>query len=229
MPINTLILSGTNNHDWTRTTPMAKKLLTDSGKFTVTVTEDPSTALEDADALAKYDLIFDDYNGPMWSDKAKANFEAAIKGGTGLVVLHAADNAFPGWVEFEKMAMLCWREGTGHGRFHDFKVAITDVKHPITRGVSDFMTTDELYHKLVHMHGVPYTTLATAFSSAESGGTGNDEPMMTVTTYGKGRVFQHMLGHVWRGSDDNRAIDNPGFQNTLLRGCEWAATGDVKD
>lgn len=229
MTINTLILTGQNNHDWRRTTPRVASLLTDTGRFQVTVREDPSAALEDADALKGYDLIFDDYNGPAWSDKAQANFEAAVAAGAGLVVLHAADNAFPGWVAFEKMAMLCWREGTGHGRFHDFEVEIVDREHPITRGVDNFTTTDELYHKLVPMHNAPYHTLATAFSSPESGGTGRHEPVMIVGAYGKGRVFQHMLGHVWPGSPDERAIDNPGFQRTLVRGCEWAATGDVKD
>ena len=66
--IETLLLAGANNHDWTRSAPFCKKVLEDSGKFAVTLTEDPSTALEDAEALARYDLLFSDYNGPDWSD-----------------------------------------------------------------------------------------------------------------------------------------------------------------
>ncbi|NPV48468.1 MAG: ThuA domain-containing protein [Armatimonadetes bacterium] len=232
--LSVLLLSGANNHDWTRSTPYVRELMEASGRFTVTVTEDPSAALEDAGALAGYDLIFSDYNGPEWSASARANFEAAVAGGTGLVILHAADNAFPGWVEYEKMVGLLWREGTGHGEFHQFLVRIVDREHPITRGVEDFLQWDELYHRLVHMHGVPYHVLASAYAAPEKGGTGNDEPMMVVTQYGKGRVFHMVLGHVWQGDPNGEykgasmiAFENPPFQQTLLRGCEWVATGEV--
>lgn len=190
-PINTLLLSGANNHDWTRSTPFVRQLLADSGRFTVTVTDDPSSVLEDAAKLAEYQLIFSDYYGPEWSDAAKTNFEAAVAGGMGLVILHAADNAFPGWVEYEKMVGLLWREGTGHGEFHEFLVRLLDHDHPITAGLADFMQWDELYHKLVHMHDAPLHVLASAYSSPDKGGTGNNEPMMVLTQYGKGAGVPH--------------------------------------
>jgi type 1 glutamine amidotransferase len=49
---------------------------------------------------------------------------------------------------------------------------------------------------------------------------------MVITEYGKGRVYHHVLGHVWEGGD-MRALENEGFRDALVRGCEWAATGDV--
>ena len=94
--IKTLLLSGANNHDWRRSSPFVRDLLEGSGKFAVTLTEDPSSALEDAAALKEAELIFSDYNGPDWSDAARANFVEAVRSGTGLVILHAADNAFRG-------------------------------------------------------------------------------------------------------------------------------------
>ncbi len=233
--INTLLLSGQNNHDWTRSTPFVRDLLEATGKFSVDVTENPDEVLEDAARLGKYGLIFSDYNGPEWSKPAKANFEQAVAGGTGLVILHAADNAFPGWVAYEKMCGIMWREGAGHGAYHEFPVTIRDYEHPITRGVEDFLIWDELYANLSHMHGVPLQVLATGFSSLESGGTGKDEPVMVTTRYGEGRVFHMVLGHVWKPGDDPTykgstmiTFENPGFQETLLRGCEWAATGTVE-
>ena len=234
--IKVLLLSGENNHDWTRSTPFCKQVLEATGRFAVTVAEDPSAALEDTATLAGFDLIFSDYNGPEWSDAAKANFEAAVAGGTDLLILHAADNAFPGWVEYEKMVGLLWREGTGHGAFHEFEVKITDHDHPVTRGMSDFSLWDELYHKLVHMHDVPYQVLATAYSSPDQGGTGENEPMMVVTQYGEARVFHLVLGHVWPGDPNGEykgasliTFENPGFQQALIRACEWAATGEVTE
>ena len=232
--LNVLLLAGENNHDWARSTPYVRDLLEASGRFTVTVAEDPSAALADAATLVEYDLLFSDYNGPDWSETAKVNFTAAVASGTGLVILHAADNAFPGWVEYEKMVGLLWREGTGHGAFHEFLVNIVDPQHPITRGIADFRQWDELYHKLVHMHDVPCHVLASAYSDPDTGGTGADEPMMVVTQYGRGRVFHMVLGHVWPGDPEGEykgasmiAFDNPPFQQTLLRGCEWVATGEV--
>jgi uncharacterized protein len=229
-PINTLLLSGSNVHDWERSTPFVARLLEDSGRFTVTVTEDPSAALEDAGRLAGYDLLLTEYLGPDWSETAKANFERAVASGTGLVILHSANNAFDGWVEYEKMVGLLWREGSNHGFYHEFLVRIVDHDHPITRGLEDFMQWDELYHNLIHLHQVPVHVLATAYSSPAQSGTGNDEPMMAVTQYGAGRVFHMILGHValvYPEGATMKSFENPPFQRALLRGAEWAASGEV--
>lgn len=228
--INVLLLSGANNHDWTRSTPFCKALLEADGRFAVSVAEDPSAALEDAEALKGYQLIFSDYNGPEWSETARSNFTAAVAGGTGLLILHAADNAFTGWTEYEQMVGLLWREGTGHGQFHEFAVKIRDTAHPVTQGLSDFRIWDELYHKLVHLHNVEYHVLATAYSAPETGGTGNDEPVMVTTQYGAGRVFHMVLGHVWPGDPNGEykgasmiTFENAAFQEALVRACAWAA------
>ena len=224
--VRTLILSGAHNHDWRTSTPFVWLLLQRSGRFEVDVTTDPSDRLARADALDGIGLLFMDYNGPEWSDQAKRALEERVASGAGLVVLHGADNGFNGWVEYERMAALLWREGTGHGKFHEFLVKYVDREHAITRGLADFRTSDELYHRLVHMHNVDHHVLATAFSSEESGGTGRDEPMMLTTRYGEGRVFHMVLGHVWEGSG-MEALENEGFKRALLRGSEWAATGEV--
>ena len=226
--IQVLLLTGANNHDWARSAPFCRKMMEDSGQFEVTLTEDPSAAMADRAALDRYQLLFLDYNGPEWSDAAKANFIDAVRSGTGVCVLHAADNAFGGWTEYEELCALMWRDGTGHGQYHKFDVTMVDTEHPITRGLDPVMKDhpDELYHNLVHMHNAPYHVLATAFSSPESGGTGKDEPMLLVKQYGQGRVFHNILGHVWKdGVMDT--FENPEFQRITLRGCQWAAGADV--
>jgi len=228
--ISTLILSGANVHDWERSTPFIAKLMEDSGRFSVAVTTDPSAALEDADRLTRHDLLLTEYLGPEWSDAAKRNFEQAVASGTGLVILHSANNAFPGWVEYEKMVGLLWREGSNHGTYHEFLVRVVDHDHPVTRGLEDFRQWDELYHNLLHMHDVPVRVLATAYSSPDECGTGKDEPVMAVTQYGAGRVFHMILGHValvYPEGATMRSFENPPFQRALLRGAEWAATGKV--
>jgi type 1 glutamine amidotransferase len=233
MAISTLLLTGANNHDWKRTAPFIKDLLESTERFEVTLTTEASTALEGD--ISQYDLLFVDYNGPMWSEAAQTNFLQAVQNGAGVVIFHAANNSFTGWTEYEKMVGLLWRDGTGHGQFHEFAVNITNHDHPITQGVADFHIEDELYHRLVPMHDTPVKVLGAAFSSLDSGGSGEVEPMLMVTQYGAGRVFHTALGHVWPGefNGDYRgvllvAIENAGFQTTLLRGAEWAANGEVK-
>ena len=50
---------------------------------------------------------------------------------------------------------------------------------------------------------------------------------MFTVDYGKTRIFHTTLGHAGNSLDDNIAMQCAGFQVTLLRGAEWAATGQV--
>ena len=63
--------------------------------------------------------------------------------------------------------------------------------------------------------------LATALSDPDTGGTGENEPMLMVLTYGRGRIFHTTLGH------SPEAMACVGFIVTLQRGAEWVATGKV--
>jgi type 1 glutamine amidotransferase len=65
------------------------------------------------------------------------------------------------------------------------------------------------------------TVLATAHSDPANKGTGRDEPMLMVLSYGKGRIFHTTMGH------DVPALSCVGFIATFQRGTEWAATGKV--
>jgi len=65
------------------------------------------------------------------------------------------------------------------------------------------------------------TALATAYSATDNKGTGYDEPVLIVLSYGKGRIFHTSLGH------DIPALSCVGFIATFQRGTEWAATGKV--
>jgi type 1 glutamine amidotransferase len=65
------------------------------------------------------------------------------------------------------------------------------------------------------------TVLSTAFSDPANKGTGRDEPILMVLSFGKGRIFHTALGH------DTTALNCVGFVTTYQRGTEWAATGKV--
>ena len=228
LPIRTLIVSGANNHDWAWTTPRLVNLLNKSGKFDCQVTYNPIKRLARPAGLEMFQLFVLDYNGPRWGEAGEQAFLKAVHNGAGVVVIHAANNAFPGWVEYEKLVGHLWREGTSHGKFHSFDVKIVDRDHPVTSDLSDLIAhPDELYHGLVHMHDAEHRILATALSSKESGGSGREEPMIMVGAYGKGRVFHTPLGHVWKGGQGRESFLDARFRDLIARGSEWAATGKV--
>ncbi len=231
-PIPTLLITGHNNHNWQYTSRLHADTLEATGRFAVTITDDPAATLADADKLAGYRLFVLDYNDihepRRWGEQAEANFVKAVSGGTGVVAVHAADNAFAGWADYERMLGLMWREGTGHGSVREFKVEWVSKDHPIAKGMSDFATRDELYHRLANPQNSRYSLLARAMSSTESGGTGEHEPMAVTLGFGEGRVFATPLGHVWTGVEDTKpSITTSGFKTLLCRGAEWAATGNV--
>lgn len=231
-PIRTLLVSGANNHDWQWTSPQIEAALEETGRFDVAITYEPAkdlASVAEQHKAGKLDLIVLDYNGPRWGEAAEAGFLAAVRQGCGVTVIHAANNAFNGWDEYEVMVGLLWRKGTGHGRYHPFDVVIVDHNHPITRGMSDLkMHPDELYHRLKHKDGAHYQVLMSAFSDPKTGGTNRHEPMVTASTYGKGRVFHTPLGHVWRNNIPSHATwHDPQLRMLVARGSEWAATGRV--
>ena len=249
--LSALIVDGQNNHRvWPQTTKMMKSYLEESGRFTVDVA---TTAPKGTDPnfkpeFAKYDVVVSNYNGAEWPAETKAAFVDFVKSGGGLVVVHAADNAFGKWKEYNEMIGLGgWggrNQNSGpyvylndkgdlvrdktpgggghHGRQHPFQVIVRNADHPITKGMPRewLHVQDELYDKL-RGPAENMTVLATAYADPATGGSGRHEPMMLTIDYGKGKVFHTPMGH---GDYSQECV---GFITTLLRGTEWAATGNV--
>jgi len=222
--LRVLLVSGQNNHDWRATTPALVKILEESGRFAVTVTNEPSKctgkSFEECDVVVSNWTAWPNVNRRPWNEEAQRAFLAFIRGGGGLAVFHAASTACQDWAEFRQLACATWAKGkTGHGRRHSFRVAISEKAHPITAGMEDFEIFDELWHRMAVRPNVK--VLCTAFSAKESGGSGAVEPVAMCTRLGAGRGFNLVLGH------DVKAMSAPGWQALMLRGTEWAATGKV--
>jgi type 1 glutamine amidotransferase len=231
-PINVLIITGDHGHQWRQTTPFLKDLLTRAG-MKVDVTETPANDLT-GENLARYDVFLLNYKdtkngGPQthWSDRNRDAFARAVRDGKGLVVYHHASSAFtsgsPFDKEFERVIAGGWRKQGNHGKRHVFTVTIRKPDHPVTRGMPDQFVhaNDELYQNSVMFPDS--IVLATAYSdkAIDARNSGADEPILWVASYGKGRVCENVLGH------DVPAMKSPGFQTLLIRGVEWAATGDA--
>lgn len=229
-PLRAVLLTGQNNHNWPYTSRVHADTLEATGRFRVEVADDAPAALQNPDELSMVRVFVLDYNGPRWGEPAETNFLNAVREGAGVVIIHASNNAFVGWTEYEKLCGFMWINGkTSHGDFHRFDVDYLKPEHPILRGLPGMKDhPDELYHNLINTQNSPFELLADAYSSPESRGSGKREPMAMTLSYGKGRVFHTPLGHVWKGSDEQKAsIHDPQFKVLLARGAEWAATGAV--
>src|SRR6202034_395121 len=109
-----------------------------------------------------------------------------------------------------------------HGARIPFQIVTRAPEHPIMQGLPPawMPAGDELYARL-RGPGQNMTVLATAHSDPLNKGTGRDEPMLMVVSYGRGRIFHTTMGH------DIPALSCVGFIATFQRGTEWAATGKV--
>ena len=251
--IHVLIIDGQNNHDWRKMTPWHKAQLEATGLFTVDVSTTPSGGGAGWDTwrpeFSKYQVILSNYNGQPWPDSVKKSFTEFVENGGGVVVIHAANNAFPGWKEYDRMIGLGWRgpdygkrvtvaddgavvihepkdgPGAGHGSQWEFIVTTRNAENPIMKGLPATWKhgQDELYHGQ-RGPAENMQILATAFSDKAKGGTGENEPMVWWIPFGKGKVVTNVMGHVGPKTD---AIQCAGSNLITLRACEWVGTGKV--
>ena len=204
-------------HPWKETTAALKKLLLESGKFDVTVSEDYKP-LDSADELNSFDVVvFNRYtNKAALSDAAKKNLLDFVHSGKGFYVEHLASASFVDWPEFGKLCGRHWvMKKSGHGPRGEFAAKIVDGNHPITAGLKDFKTDDELYAKLQGDEAIHVLV------NADSDWSKKTEPLVFWQPYGEGRVVYCTLGH------DGRAIATPEVSTLIVRSIEWAATGKV--
>jgi type 1 glutamine amidotransferase len=252
--LRALIIDGQNNHDFKSTTPHLKKVLEETGLFTVDIATTPAKGGDMSAFKPKFDdyrVLISNYSGQPWPEETQAAFVAFVRNGGGFVSVHAADNSFPKWPEYNEMIAIGGWEGrneksgpylrlrdgkwthdstpgTGghHGQQHAFLMDTRVPQHPIMAGLpAQWMhSKDELYDRL-RGPAQNVTVLASAMSTKESGGSGEHEPLLMVIPFGQGRVFHTALGH--NNGKDLLAQKCVGFITTLQRGTEWAATGKV--
>ena len=255
-PIKTLLITGQNNHNWQVSHVVLKQILENSGRFDVDFVISPEQGKDMSGFVldfSPYQLVVLDYNGDSWPEETNRRFLEYVQNGGGVVIYHAADNAFSKWPEFNKICALggwegrnenfgpyvYWKDGKlvkdssagpggSHGRQHEYVLNGRDKVHPVVKGLPLKWrhAKDELYDRM-RGPGNIRDILYTAYSDKETNGSGREEPLVFTVDYGNARIFHTMLGHAGATTEDNIAMQCTGFQVLLLRGAEWAATGKV--
>lgn len=276
--IKVLLIDGQNNHSvWPKTSNMMKIYLEETGQFEVDIYrtaktwnggklleqfpandgrnhqdfEQPVTDETFLPNFADYDVVISNFGwkAAPWPQQTKLAFETFMKNGGGFVSVHAANNSFPQWLEYNRMIGLGgWGgrnekdgpyiyfdeqgqlkrdtskgQGGGHGKQHAFEIVLRQ-SHPITKSLPNSWShnKDELYNRL-RGPAQNLTVLASAFDDKEFNGFGRHEPVHMTVDYHQGRVFHTTLGHGIEAFEDEH------FISVMRRGVEWAATGKVKN
>ena len=255
-PIKTLLITGQNHHNWQVSHVVLKQILENSGRFDVDFVISPEQGKDMSGFVldfSPYQLVVLDYNGDSWPEETNRRFLEYVQNGGGVVIYHAADNAFSKWPEFNRICALggwegrnensgpyvYWKDGKlvkdssagpggSHGRQHEYVLNGRDKVHPVVKGLPLKWrhAKDELYDRM-RGPGNIRDILYTAYSDKETNGSGREEPLVFTVDYGNARIFHTMLGHAGATTEDNIAMQCTGFQVLLLRGAEWAATGKV--
>ncbi|MBN2580450.1 MAG: ThuA domain-containing protein [Pirellulales bacterium] len=215
--INVLVLTG--GHEYNR--PEFVKLFQgyDDIKCKVVKQKEGAEAFDDV-ADWPYDVIVLYNFNQKITKKQQKNFLDLLKKGVGLVVLHHANAAYPGWPEFSKIAGVTfhfkpWEEngkkhkGSGYKEGVKFRVHVADSKHPITKGMKDYDIHDETYIR-TSIHPNVHALLTTNEPTS-------DKIIGWTKTYkkSKGCYLQH--GH------DEHAYRNPNYRRLVVRAIRWTA------
>ena len=254
--IKTLIITGQNSHKWEVSHIAIKQILENSGLFTVDAAVSPKAGGMMSNFkpdFTSYQLVVLDYCGDRWSEDTENSFLNFVEQGGGVVIYHAANTAFRRWKEYNQIigfggwenrdetdgpyiyvkdGQLVYDESPGfggsHGSRHEFVLHCSNPDHPVTKGLPAawLHAQDELYDRM-RGPGMVKDVLFWAYSDPGTRGSGRDELAIFTVDYGKARIFHTTLGHAGNTLDDNIAMQCTGFQVTLLRGAEWAATGKV--
>jgi type 1 glutamine amidotransferase len=212
-----LIVTGVDHpaHNWKETAPALKTILEKDSRLSVRIVEDPHFL--DSAAITNYRVVllaFQNWQVAGPGAAARENLRRFVNQGGGLASVHFGCGAWHGeWPEYEKLIGRVWRgiDGPQHDARGPFTVQVVDSRHPVTRGLGDFETDDELYTCLVGSE--PVRVLAQATSKVDQ----QAHPMALVREYGKGRVFLTTLGH------DVKALTSGSTPQLIRRGCAWAA------
>lgn len=199
----TLLLTGGEIHDYKSCGQIIEEVLKKNERFVLTKVEDDLSVLE-APRLDPYDIIVFYYTLGTITDTQKNGLLNFVSGGKGFVGCHSAAISFCDCPEYCAMVGGYF---ISHPSYREYQVSVIDQEHFITKGLSEFMVTDEQY---ILDYDPRVKVLCSALWK------GKAMPVAWTKTWGRGRVFYLALGH------DANACRHEKFGLLLERGTLWA-------
>ncbi|HOD79884.1 MAG: Trehalose utilization [Planctomycetes bacterium ADurb.Bin126] len=213
--------------------PLAAKTMEMMGEKTGAWKAVATDKVEDfaADNLAKYDaVVIDQCTGDLFKglpqdkqDELKKSLLDFVKGGKGIVGIHAATDCLYNWAEYGEMMGGYFQ---GHP-FGHISVKIEDPAHPLNamfEGKS-FEIKDEIYtFKKPYSRDNLRILLSMDWDKsgyAKGNRDDNDYALAWIREFGKGRVFYTAFGH------QDHIYWHPEIMKQLLAGTQYAL-GDLK-
>ena len=215
-----LILSGGVAHDYVATSAIAADIL-DAVGIRSEVHEDfrlVESVILDFDIVTLNCARWTCRENPDWhaawhfelSEGTRTALLAFLRQGGGLLALHAAPICFDDWPAYRQILGAWWEWGhSGHAPYGQHDIAVRTDKHPVVRGVNNFITKDEVYGFLRSADRID------ALATTEWEGV--NHPLLWVREYASGKVLYNALGH------GVESFENPTFRLLLQRGALWAA------
>lgn len=223
-----LVVSGGPLHDFATSTAALVELASEVGVESV-VPLDPTEALDRlADADGSWNVVT--VNALLWQmpaerhaplrdawafrldDRAAEGLRRHVERGGGLLACHTAPISFDAHPAWRDLIGASWDwDRSHHPPAGPAAVERTEAGavHPITSGVADFATVDEVYAQLdLDPEVDPLLTSAVD---------GVDEPVLWARTVGAGRVVVDLLGH------DARSYAAAAHAEVVRRAVRWLA------
>lgn len=203
-PVKTLLWLGGEIHKHHEIGDVIEPALEEYGRFDVTRVENDLDAFL-PERLEGFDLVvFFNTLGKI-NESQKRGIMNFVADGKGILGFHSAADSFRGDPDWDA---FFGGHFEGHPPYRTFQVSVLETGHPITKGMDEFLTTDEQYL-------MDYDSRVQVLCAALH--RGEWMPAVWVKRWGKGRVVYISLGH------DPAACRNESFQRLLLRGGLWAA------
>ncbi|MEX2416049.1 MAG: ThuA domain-containing protein [Paenibacillaceae bacterium] len=165
-------------------------------------------SFSDAEKLATVDLVV-----PVWTmgsivkEQLEPFLKAVREGGTGVAGCHGGmGDSFRNEVEYQYMVGGQWVAHPGNDGV-TYQVDITNMNHPLTQGIEDFIVVSEQYY--MHVDPAIHVLATTSFDDVKM-------PVAWTKMYGAGKVYYNSLGH------QANIVSMPQVLEMMKRGMIWA-------
>ncbi|WP_439488318.1 ThuA domain-containing protein [Algoriphagus sp.] len=209
-PIKVLMVGGDASHDfdkWYKEVDAAT--LEMKGLAEVTYTDDTDNIKDYLDTI---DVLFLANNKAINDIATREAIFAFADAGKGIIIAHAGMwYSWTDWPEYNKE--LVSGGSRGHDRYGKFDVNLSDIKHPVTKGVpSHFSLEDELYYQKVDPDGPGIEVLAHASTEGKE-----PFPSVFIVKHPKAKIVGIALGH------DAASHEFEPYQTLIRNAVKWAA------